>query len=337
MAEPIIVAGAPGSPYTRKILAVLRYRRIAYHFWPVARARATLPQPRVPLLPTLYFPDGAEPPVPVTDSTPIIRRLEREHAERPIIPADPALAFIDALIEDYGDEWLTKAMFHYRWHYADDIQKSARVLPNWHDRPLDDAALAAAGKSFAERQIGRLAYVGSNTDTGPVIEASFARLLGILDRHFAHHRFLLGAQPAASDFALYGQLTQLALFDPTPMALATRTAPRVIAWTHFMEDLSGEDAAGWADPRALPEGIAALLAEIGRTYAPLLIANARAVVAGEAEVSAEIDGAAWRQAVFPYQAKCLKALREAHAALPPEARATVDEALAATGCAALFA
>lgn len=338
LAEPIIIAGAPGSPYTRKMLAVLRYRRIAYRFWPVARARAALPQPRVSLLPMLYFPDSAEGAlVPVTDSTPIIRRLEREHAARPIVPADPALALIDALIEDYGDEWLTKAMFHYRWRYQPDIEKSARVLPNWHDRPLDDAALAAASKGFAERQIGRLGYVGSNDATGPVIEASYTRLLALLDRHFAAHRFLLGAQPAPCDFALYGQLTQLALFDPTPMALATRTAPRVVAWVHFMEDLSGEDEAGWVSAAALPEGVTALLAEIGRTYAPLLLANARAVAAGDAEVATEIDGTAWRQAPFPYQAKCLKTLRDAYAGLPDEARATVDEALASTGCAALFA
>lgn len=331
MAEPIIIAGSPGSPYTRKMLAVLRYRCLPYVLMPIARARATLPQPKVALLPTFYF--GGQ---PMTDSTPIIRRLEAEHDARPIVPADPALALIDALIEDYGDEWLTKAMFHYRWSYPEDIRKSAEVLPNWHSDPLDDERLAAAARMFADRQIGRLSYVGSNAVTGPVIEASYARLLAILNRHFAAHRFLLGARPAPGDFALYGQLTQLALFDPTPMALAADTAPRVVAWTVFVEDLSGEEGAAWGAADALPETIRDLLGEIGRTYAPLLLANARALAAGESEVTAQIDGQRWTQAVFPYQGKCLKALRDHYAALDADARARVDVALAGTGCEALF-
>lgn len=332
MGEPITIAGSPGSPYTRKMLAVLRYRRLPYVFLPTMRARATLPQPKVALLPTFYF-DGQ----PVTDSTPIIRRLEAEHADRPIVPPDPALALIDALIEDYGDEWLTKAMFHYRWSYPADVRKSAEVLPNWHAKPLDDEALAAMGEAFADRQISRLAYVGSNAVTGATIEASYRRLLEILDAHFGEHRFLLGARPAPADFALYGQLTQLALFDPTPMALAAEIAPRVVAWTIFIEDLSGEDDTDWASVDALPPGIIALLCEIGRTYAPLLIANAQAVMAGAEKVVTEIDGRAWEQAPFPYQAKCLKALRDQYAALDSAARAKIDSALGGTGCEVLFA
>ena len=67
----------------------------------------------------------------MVDSTPIIRRLEEEWEGRSLIPTDPAIAFLDELIEDYADEWLTKAMFHYRWAYAEDIDRAARVLPCW--------------------------------------------------------------------------------------------------------------------------------------------------------------------------------------------------------------
>ena len=79
-----------------------------------------------------------------------------------MVPDDPAQAFIAHLIEDFADEWLTKAMFHYRWHYADDIARSAAVLPNWARGRMSDEALKAAGTVFAERQIPRLRYVGSN-------------------------------------------------------------------------------------------------------------------------------------------------------------------------------
>ena len=98
---PIALCGAPGSPYTRKMLAVLRYRRIPYRFLiSGSAAAADLPKPRVALLPTFYFPDATGTPEAMVDSTPIIRRLEREIAGRFVMPADPVLAFLDALIED---------------------------------------------------------------------------------------------------------------------------------------------------------------------------------------------------------------------------------------------
>lgn len=337
--EPIALSGVPGSPYTRKMLAVLRYRRIGYRFLTRLDLLEALPAPKVRLLPTFYLPRPDGTLEAVTDSTPILRRLDDAFAVRRVRPVDPALALIDALIEDYGDEWLTKCMFHYRWHYPADIERAARVLPNWMRGPLDDEALAALGRAFADRQIARLRYVGSNEVTAPVIEASYARLLSILERHFSRHAFLLGARPGAADFGIFGQLTQLACFDPTPIALTARMAPRVMAWTHAMEDLSGLEPAeaDWIDAAELPDTIRDLLAEIGRVYAPLLLANAAAIAAGASEVTTEIDGQAWSQQPFPYQVKCLSWLRAEYQALDAASRATVDHKLAGTGCELLFA
>lgn len=339
MTAPIVVSGAPGSPFTRKMLAVLRYRRIPYRFLtPPAAAARGLPAPKVALLPTLYFegPDGGV--EAATDSSPLIRRLETLHAERAIVPPDPALAFLDRLIEDYADEWLTKPMFHYRWAYADDIRRSQRVLPFYRGLPRPDDEVGQAGEAFAQRQIGRLRVVGSSATTAPVIEDSYKRFLTLFDAHLRDHPFLLGGGPATGDFACYGQLTQLALFDPTPMGIAIDLAPRVFAWTALTEDLSGHEpqAGDWLDANALPDSLRALFAEIGRVYAPVMLANARAVQAGAAQVETSVAGRAWRQDPFPYQAKCLAWLREAHAALDSTARATVGEALGGTGCGVLF-
>ena len=116
MTKRLELLGAAGSPYTRKMLGVLRFRHIPYAvFWGNGQVPDGYPAPKVRLLPTFFFPkadaDGLE---AVTDSTPIIRRLETEYADRSILPTDPILAFLNNLIEDYADEWLTKAMFHYR-------------------------------------------------------------------------------------------------------------------------------------------------------------------------------------------------------------------------------
>ena len=58
--DGIELLGAPGSPYTRKMLALLRYRRIAHrvHWGGRHEALTGYPRPKVPLLPTFYFPDA---------------------------------------------------------------------------------------------------------------------------------------------------------------------------------------------------------------------------------------------------------------------------------------
>ncbi|HEY3949175.1 glutathione S-transferase N-terminal domain-containing protein [Phenylobacterium sp.] len=340
MTEAIALSGAPGSPYTRKMLAVLRHRRIPYRFMlPNNPALRDLPKPKVQLLPTFYLPDEAGELQAVTDSTPLIRRFEREYEGRSLIPPDPALAFVGELIEDYADEWLTKAMFHYRWAYDPDIAKASAILPCWRGYSIPDAELAQAGAFFAQRQIGRLRYVGSNAVTGPVIEASYRRFLAAFEDHLRLFPYLMGARPGSCDFAVYGQLTQLVDFDPTPAALALSVAPRVSAWVGMMEDLSGlEPAEGdWLQMADLPATLTAILAEIGHVYPPVMLANAQAVAAGAAEVTAEVDGQPWSQQPFVYQAKCLGWLREAHAALPSQVRPQVDAVLAPAGLSGLFA
>jgi glutathione S-transferase len=258
---------------------------------------------------------------------------------RAVVPPDPVMAFVDALLEDYGDEWLTKAMFHYRWAFAPDIARASAILPRWSrtNRPEED--LVMLGKVFSERQIGRLGVVGSNESTAPVIEESYRRLLRLLDAHLTASRFIMGGRPGASDFGLFGQLTQLVAFDPTPAAIALEIAPRVVAWVDVMEDLSGLEPTeeDWTSRENVPATLRALLAEIGRVYVPFLIANADALERGSAHVECTIDGCAWTQRPFPYQGKCLLTLREAHSALASDDRRGVDALLRGTGCERLFA
>jgi glutathione S-transferase len=286
-------------------------------------------------MPTFYFSEAEGALSPMTDSTLIILRLDEEHPERRVVPSNPALAFIDALIEDYADEWLTKAMFHYRWAFGADLKKSAAVLPNWFGGPLSDDELASKGAAFAERQVQRLSYVGSSPVTAPTIEESLIRFIDLLEEHLSRERYLLGRRPGACDFAIYGQMTQLALFDPTPMAIIAARAPRVVAWTIAMEDLSGAEVSPWGDvqPSHL---LRSFLGEIGRTYAPLLIANAAALSANSDIVRTYIDGRVWKQRPFPYQGKCLAVLRRMYAQLCPDDLRIVDTLLADTGCEALF-
>jgi len=336
--ERITLIGGTGSPYTRKMVALLRYRRIPNNIiWgdPVATLDAMhIEKPRPTFHPTFLFKrdDGAM--QAACDSSPIIRRLETLYPDRSVLPVDPALAFIDYLIEDFGDEWCTKYMFHYRWYPEEDADNAGTLLPLGMDVTLTDELHQMFKKVFTERQVGRLYVVGSNDTTAPVIDASFRRYLAAMQAHLAEQNFMLGNRPGAGDFAFYGQLTQLVGFDPTSRAIAHEVSPRTVAWVDRMEDQGGLEPkdSDWTRLEDIPGTLKGLLTEIGRVYIPALLANAKAVEAGEKTWEATIDGARWTQQTFPYQAKCLKWINEHYYALSTADRARVDAVIAETGC-----
>ena len=335
--SPIRLIGGTGSPYTRKMVALLRYRHIPYQItWAdpkTALDAMGIEKPRPVLLPTFLFEEAGETRA-VCDSTPIIRRLEQDYGGRSVIPADPAMAFIDYLLEDFGDEWCTKYMFHYRWYPQADADNAGTLLPFGMDISLADDMHRQFKEIFSQRQIDRLYVVGSNDTTAPIIDASYRRLLSAMENHLASQPFILGRRPGAGDFAIFGQFTQLVGFDPTPRAIAHEVSPRTVAWVDLMEDQSGVDPTDqdWNTAEQAPDTLGAILAEIGRVYVPALLANARALEAGEQSWETEIDGATWTQQTFPYQVKCLGWINEKYRALSDTDRARVDTLLAGTGC-----
>ncbi|MDZ7781632.1 MAG: glutathione S-transferase N-terminal domain-containing protein [Halioglobus sp.] len=339
--ERLRLIGATGSPYTRKMVALLRYRRIPYSIqW--ADPASTLDgmgieKPRPTLHPTFLFADGDGSVKPACDSTPIIRRLETLYAGRSVLPDDPALAFIDYLVEDFADEWCTKYMFHYRWYPREDADNAGTLLPLAMDVTCPADVLQQFKQAFTERQVGRLYVVGSNDTTAPVIDASYRRFLTAMEHHLQQQPFVLGHRPGAGDFALFGQLSQLVGFDPTSRAIAHEVSPRTVAWVDRMEDQCGLEPgdADWGRLDEQPDSLRELLGEIGRVYVPALRANAAAMEKGEKTWEAQIDGATWTQQTFPYQAKCLRWINEEYRALTDAERERVDRVLAGTGCEAV--
>src|SRR5579862_297369 len=91
--RPLKLVGGYGSPYSRKMRAVLRYRQIPFR-WIMRGSSADVGIPPVPvaLIPVLVFP--GTPDEAMIDSTFQIKRLESMYPERSLIPHDPALAFL---------------------------------------------------------------------------------------------------------------------------------------------------------------------------------------------------------------------------------------------------
>lgn len=331
--EVIDVLGVPASPYTRKMLALMRYRRVPYRvIWGSHMDLPEgLPSPKVKLLPTIYLNSVAGKEA-LVDSTPIIDRLENLYIERAVRPSDEVLRFLDLLIEDFADEWLAKAMFHYRWHFSSDAKNAGPLIAYGQNPKFDSASANAMADAFAQRQIARLSLVGSNKVTAPVIEGSFKRLIGILDRIIERQGFILGTQPASADFAIYGQLTQLGIIDPTSALLLVNSSPRLRAWLDRVEDLSGHVGSGWVKRELITSHVGELLNEIGRTYVPFLIANSQAFAQGKTELETTIDNQQWIQPVFPYQVKCLQSLQLEKQNMTKYGQEVLREVLASTGC-----
>jgi glutathione S-transferase len=321
------IYGALGSPYSMKMRAVLRYRRIPHLWVHGPDAREALTKVRAPVIPVMEYPDGSF----HNDSTPLIYDLEARHAERSIIPPDPARAFIAHLIEDFADEWVTKAMFGYRWlQEVDQVQMS---------RWLAFDALKGGGlqesqgyaEHFRARQVGRMAIVGCTAENFPLIEASTRALLGALEAHVVDGHCLFGSRPSIAEFGMFGQISQLGV-DPTAQMMMRKDFPYSYRWLLHVDDMSGIDGAWDADDAPLAAIITAWLKQVGEIYMPFLLANAAAIEAEQETFQITAMGLPYTQGVFKYQAKCLGDLRARYAALDSDAKAKLDPLLMEAGC-----
>ena len=323
MSDQYRIFGAELSPYSVKVRSYFRYKGLP-HDW-LLRSPANQAEfqkyAKLPLVPLVVTPEGEG----LQDSTPIIERLE---ATAPSLrPDDVALAFLSALLEEYGDEWGNKWMFHYRWTYVPDTWATAERIAQQMVGAQGTLAVAQGRAAVAERMTGRLGFVGSNPTTRPLIEASFKRALEILDRHLASRPYVLGGRPAMADFGLWGQFYEAAT-DPTPAAIM-RSAPNVMAWVQRMVSPKAEGPfEGWA---ALLPGLMPLLSEeVGRLFLPWAAANAEAIAKGEKTFTMTLAGAQWTQEPQKYHARSLQEIRRKYAAAKDVSG--LDDLLEATGC-----
>ena len=322
------VYGGLGSPYSMKMRAIFRYRRIPYIWKQIDMAdRAIFANVKAPVIPIIQFPDGSW----HNDSTPMIYMLERLHSERSVIPTDAAQHFLAYLLEDMADEWGTKAMFHYRWYRERDQKQMSEWLAFDRLAGQGRTAIEKNARAFRERQVGRMPIVGCTPENAPIIEESANQIMAILDAHVTEHKYLFGTRPSLADFGWLGQLSQLAV-DPTPDDLMRETAPYLFRWLMNLDDASGVDGE-WRDPSAPPLPAVKQLLEIaGHTYFPFLLANAKAFEAKQETFSVQLLGRTYTQGTFRYQQRCLWDLRERYKALDSAAREKLDPLLKDTNC-----
>ena len=326
MSRPHRIYGSELSPYSVKVRSFFRYKGIPHRF--LVRDATTMADyqkfAKLPLIPLVVTPEDEG----LQDSTPILETIEQRFPEPSTHPEEPAARFLSLLIEEFGDEWGNKWMFHLRWCRPEDCLSAGGRIAASMVAPADEAGRIAMREKVIERMRGRVGFVGSNDDTAPQIEQSFRDALDQLERHLALRPYLFGGRPCFADFGLWGQIYE-AWTDPTGGAWIERSAPSVLDWVHRM---LWPRAEGGFEPIAslLPTLETFLADQVGALFCPWTLANVAALAEGRDELEIELAGRRFHQKPQKYHARSLAALRTRYAELAD--RSALDPILARTGC-----
>jgi glutathione S-transferase len=326
MTTPYRIFGAELSPYSVKVRSYFRFKDIP-HQW-IVRTSETQAEfqkyAKLPLIPLVVTPEDEG----IQDSTPILERIEAAHPDPTIHPEDPVARFVSVLLEEFGDEWGNKWMFHFRWAREIDQLSAAGRIARTMMPGADEEQHAGIRGQIVQRMVGRVWFVGSSEQTAPQIEESFLEGLRILEAHLADRAYLFGGRPAFGDFGVWGQVYN-AWTDPTMGAHMETHTPNTLAWVQRMlwPRVEG-DFETWAtlSPTLTP----LLESQVGGLFLPWSVANAAAIAAGSEEFSVDLGGRTWTQKPQKYHARSLSALRDKYAALADTS--AIDEVLAKTGC-----
>ncbi len=330
MAASYIVIGSEESPYSVKVRSYFRYKDIPHHWRERSQAGELFAKhARLPLVPLVVTPDDDDAEavsVGLQDSTPIIEALESQFPQPGIHPDGTVSGFVSALLEEFGDEWGNKWMFHMRWaREIDQVAVSRRFAANASGGQAERVEEAA--RAIRERMVPRVWFVGSNEITAPQIEQSFQDALALLDAHLASRPYLFGARPAFADFGLWGQVYEAGR-DPTAGAMV-RAAPNVVAWVERM--LNPKHLGGFEDWPQLEPTLAPLLRDqVAGLFLPWSAANAQAIAAGDDEFDVVLKGRRWTQKPQKYHARSLAVLKAKYADVADDGE--LDAVLTATGC-----
>ena len=326
MADGYRILGAEMSPYSVKVRSYFRYKAIP-HQWVLRNAASQADYEkyaRMPIIPLVVTPDGKG----IQDSTPIIDVMEKLYPAPSIHPDDGIASFVSALIEEFGDEWGNKWMFHYRWAREVDQVSSAGRIARMRGPKAAEQEHAAFTEKVRARMVDRVWFVGSNEMTAPQIEAGFMDMLGLLDSHLAGRPYLFGGRPAFGDFGLWGQIYQM-WTDPTAGAIIGGGAPHVLDWVQRMlwPKAEGEFEAWSAlEPTLMP----ILTEQVGAQFMPWTCANEKALTEAREEFSVTLGDKIWTQKPQKYHARSLGMLRAKYAAVAD--KTALDPVLEAAGC-----
>ena len=307
--ETLELRGASISYFTGKMENYFRLKGIPYRLeamnFPseVKRNQARI---GISQMPVVGLPDGRW----MTDSTKMIQWFESEHAQNPIVPKNPTLAYVCYLLEDWADEWWWRPAMHYRWYYEEGARFASGHLAR---EVMDGYPLPLFGRRIVLRRRQRQGYTvgdGIGRDAVAGVEADVAALFASLERIFEARPFLLGDYPTLADIGFSGPFFRHFALDPIPLQILRHTAPRTLEWVMRLWNSSPASIQGSLVDE-VPEDIRELLRHMARGYLPYLNTNIDAVRNGASRFTTTVDGVTYRGArSSQYRVWCLDELRK---------------------------
>ena len=326
------------SPYSCKLRTYMNYKEIPYK-----RMRINLKtyyniipeKVGMSIMPVVITPNEEV----LQDTTPIIEAFEKQFTRNSCIPDDQRLAFIMWLLEDFGDEYLTRFSMHYRW--GNDITRNTLSHRLGRSMSYGDVNMHATkvAPMILARQAGFDKPLGlGKAENRESLDTQLIDLLSILDKHFCQYQFLLGDKPSLADFALYGHLYAHMLQDPFSAQIMEAKGSRTCNWIDTINELGdkrgyiGQTEFGdWINlDETVPDTLKELLSFVAKTHIPFAIGTALATHEGRKEFNAMVYGVDTQFLTFQYRAWSFENVQNHFVQLNKEHKVFIDDLLTQT-------
>ena len=261
------------SYFSGKLEAYLKYKQIPHTLTEIDRTvfNTIYKRTGVKKMPAMESDTGLW----LFDTTPMIAWLEKQYGGIPVLPDDPALAFVTLLIEDYGDEWLWRPSMWWRW-----VPMGSRRTLGWTigSEIIDEKIGRAAGWAFAKRQQQEWLWDdGVNKQNENSVRDMLFREFEFLEPLLEEQPYIMGSHPSMADYGYFASMFRHFGNDPDSAEIMRMHAPNTYEWLARLWNAKTSKLGTepeWIWPES--DYWSPLLDRIANDYLPYLTQNANA-------------------------------------------------------------
>ena len=344
MHEKLTLYGWHLSYFTGKVLCYLRYKQIPFVDQPVSLLTLMLrikQKTGAAVMPVLCTSEGEW----IQDSSTIMDRMEAVYPLRAVEPPTPVQRFASSLMEAWGDEWWIPMAMHTRWTYPETYARFEKEAGNSLLPYFPAFVQRRAAAYVASTLRGYLPSVGVRPDQYALMNSWMARMLNLLDAHFAQQPYLLGGRPGVGDFGLVGSMYGHLGRDPWPARALIAPRPHLRAWIDRMAhpfDTGGHDA--WLAGDRIAPTLAPIFRTIFNEFLPMLeginrqvkaalagLPPGKALPRGLDDVEIPMGDGRFRRVAMPYTLWMAQRTRDVYYAMSAQEQAQVRDWLGSMG------